>query len=194
REKQTKRTGNCAIGEQMKIILEDLARKRSFIEGLAGVNHIEDETEDERDDCDWTQTVEGHAALESMQGDGTLEGFDFDAFLRDSAPDANKPTDASGAAGASVAPPPVSQMNETGAKIKQCTREDKNYGGSRGDDGEPQQPMYFSDDSYDLVSRLDDSDGSDEDGKWNVGEALEEAEAERIVRDLIEKYTALTLE
>lgn len=54
--------------------------------------------------------------------------------------------------------------------------------------------MYFSDDSYDLVSRLDDSDGSDEDGKWNVNEALEEAEAERVVKELIEKYTTLTLE
>lgn len=63
-----------------------------------------------------------------------------------------------------------------------------------GDDGEPQQPMYFSDDSYDLVSRLDDSDGSDEDGKWDVDGGHEEAEAERIVRDLIEKYTTLTLE
>lgn len=54
-----------------------------------------------------------------------FEGFDFDAFLRDSAPDANKPTNASGVPGASVAPPPVSQMNETDAKTKQCTREDK---------------------------------------------------------------------
>ncbi|CAO1596471.1 hypothetical protein XANCAGTX0491_000316 [Xanthoria calcicola] len=209
--------------EQMKTILDDLARKRSFIEGLAGVNHIEDENEDERDDWDWTQTVEGHAALESMQGDGTLEGFDFDAFLRDSAPDANKPTDASGAPGASVAPPPVSQMNVTDVETKQCTREDKNdedntdtvsplFGTEKprlwpeseyqkasmadpsGDDGEPQQPMYFSDDSYDLVSRLDDSDGSDEDGKWDVDGGHEEAEAERIVRDLIEKYTTLTLE
>ena len=56
----------------MKIILDDLARKQAFIEGLAGVNHIEDESEDERDDCDWTQTLEGHVALESMQGDGNV--------------------------------------------------------------------------------------------------------------------------
>ncbi|CAL8576921.1 hypothetical protein XPA_002783 [Xanthoria parietina] len=114
-------------------------------------------------------------------------------------------------------------MNETGAKTKQSTREDQNAGDNTqtvpslfgtkkprpwpefeyqkvstadtsGGDGEPQQAMYFSDDSYDLVSRLDDSDGSDEDGKWNVNEALEEAEAERVVKELIEKYTTLTLE
>ena len=63
-----------------------------------------------------------------------------------------------------------------------------------GDDGEPQQAMYCSDDSYDLVSQLDDSDGSDEDGKLNVDEALEKAEAERTVKDLVKKYTTLTLE
>lgn len=63
-----------------------------------------------------------------------------------------------------------------------------------GDDGEPQQAMYFSDESYDLVSRLDASDGSDGDDKWNPDEALEEAEAERTVKALIEKYTTLTLE
>ena len=53
-------------------------------------------------------------------------GFDFDAFLRDSPPDANKLTNASGAPVASVAPPPVPQMNETDVETKQCTREDKN--------------------------------------------------------------------
>lgn len=71
-KKQTKRAENCAIGEYIKIILDDLARKQAFIEGLAGVNHLEDESEDESEDCDWTQTVQGHAALESMQGDGTV--------------------------------------------------------------------------------------------------------------------------
>ncbi|KAI4105008.1 MAG: hypothetical protein LQ339_003625 [Xanthoria mediterranea] len=209
---------------QMKIILEDLARKQAFIEGLAGVNHSEDESEDGSNDCDWTQTLEGRAGLESMQVDGILEGFDFDAFLRDSAPDANKPTDVSRAPVASVAPPTVFQMNETDAKTKQCTREDKENAEDKpqtvpplfetekprpwpeseyqkasaadpsGADGERQQALYFSDDSYDLVSRLDDSDGSDEDSKWNVDEALEEAEAERTVKALIEKYTTLTLE
>lgn len=59
------------------------------------------------------------------------------------------------------------------------------------DDGEPQRPMDLSDDSYEFVSQLDDSDESDESGKENADEALEEAEAERIVNDLIEKYTTL---
>lgn len=56
----------------MKIILEDLARKQAFIEGLAGVNHSEDESEDGSNDCDWTQTLEGRAGLESMQVDGIV--------------------------------------------------------------------------------------------------------------------------
>lgn len=51
--------------------------------------------------------------------------------------------------------------------------------------------MYLSDDSYEFVSQLDDSDESDESAKENAIEALEEAEAERIVKDLIEKYTTL---
>ncbi|KAL8854291.1 MAG: hypothetical protein Q9221_001005 [Calogaya cf. arnoldii] len=62
------------------------------------------------------------------------------------------------------------------------------------DEDESQQPMNLSDESYEFVSRLDDSDESDESDKENADEAIDKREAERIVKDFVEKYTTLRVE
>ncbi|KAL8649209.1 MAG: hypothetical protein Q9226_005673 [Calogaya cf. arnoldii] len=68
---------------------------------------------------------------------------------------------------------------------KACTSEDEN---------ESQQPMNLSDESYEFVSHLADSDKSNESGKEKADEAIDERGAERIVKDLIENYTTLPME
>lgn len=54
-----------------------------------------------------------------------LEGFDFDAFLKDIPAYVDKSTDVSEALVPSVAPPTDSQINEVDTKTKQGTGEDK---------------------------------------------------------------------